>query len=1239
MKAPKGGSKKKQKQQSAHPKDFEKVRQKVGKRKVRPHNELQTAVKAKPIAVPTQSVLLDKGDETTARQQNLQDLIAQVRHHNFTTRRNAIQGIRELLTKYPHALRSRLGMVLQETACAAVDEDATVRRNYRLFLEGVLTHTEGEGEGEVVAPATAAAAADLSAYGNLLSAYLKSCLTHVRRDIREEGSEILELYVRHRPALIRGLLHELPALLCGLLEGSARTHTVLACLHRVLEQQLDNRGPTAGEPDHQREGDVAQLSLQDVISESWRIGGSVSTLTTHKQGGPPASDYNRLLRQLVHLWLEQQPSAATLAEAAVGGAKRSKVSEEVLQRLQRQLKSLDVMLLLTELCATRRAAPVDAAVVDDLTSQIFALFPLSRVTPPGVNREVYQQAIESSNTRLAQLVLQVTDAALTQHTAAATGSSSSSTSTVLRQREDQVSQQRVHKLLKYVRRVLEHLELRADTHKGGPFLKTQRPTATATDSPHTSSTISSSYGISARLQQVYVLTGSIYCLLYRRLPEAITTTLPLPHPHSHTDTVDAPAKSRTKAATEQQHHQLPQLLAHLRTHFERVVHRLYWPASQQEEQDTSAQRPDGDQAHRPNEDTRTDADDVGSRPSVFTKLSRELTQDRRNSSKKRRSDGVAGGLADGPADKRQRRDEATVDEKSEPTGRGFVIWQSSVGCLLLTAALQGVDFRQLPVSVPPELMQLCPGACRGPPLPLVSRDGSGCGGGGGLVSRHRWPELWPKLLFYLKDTNPPLSELLLALVLHMCRDTTETRASAQQLRTRLLVASVPFLVGSNSSPPVVVGLPLSTQLLAVAFVPHLLHMTKMPAALLARLAALVVVGEAGAGRDDGHVPVLHRAARELLVEAVVGIPVCSALPMEARLQFVMTILHKDGQSLIDGGGGGGIEPLDRHWSLLRVAARALARCPAMPQVRSAEEALEAVQNVALPLTRILPDGTSSSTTSSADTAASAPSASGLLFLHLFVTSLIPTPFHRLWGEEKVDQQIRERGDRLVACGAGSEEVALAVVKACLEDLPPPPPSGASVKQIIDMAGSDAGTVDQLLGKLLDERLLSSFGLDMDQPNISLPNDIGASACRPSSLALVGAFFTILLATSSPSVPRQLDDGYSNLLLLVVRMLATHLSDFNGRALQLLEVVVASIVFRSHMVGSLALAERSDDSKRRMREVRDSLNGSIRVPEGEVYDGSGLMAAGVGAGGGGEPELASRVTVLTGALSRLLEGQI
>ncbi|KAL6304291.1 hypothetical protein BKA93DRAFT_733535 [Sparassis latifolia] len=181
---PKGSKKKKDKAA-----DFAKAKLKLGKGKQVASNAVDTSFKSRSITLPTQSIVLDKDVEipTTKRKLTFDDLIAQLRHYNSGTRRDALLGLRELLETHRELLSSHLTALVNSCVRVISDEDASVRKTLLAFLGWLLRQIPPE---------------DLIPHSPVLLLFTTSAQTHIYPEIRIDAIRFLDIFLEYIPDVV-----------------------------------------------------------------------------------------------------------------------------------------------------------------------------------------------------------------------------------------------------------------------------------------------------------------------------------------------------------------------------------------------------------------------------------------------------------------------------------------------------------------------------------------------------------------------------------------------------------------------------------------------------------------------------------------------------------------------------------------------------------------------------------------------------------------------------------------------------------------------------------------------------------------------------------------------------------------------------------------------------------------------------------------------------------------------------
>ncbi|KAG1755203.1 uncharacterized protein EDB91DRAFT_1242401 [Suillus paluster] len=176
-------SSKKKKEKAA---DFSRAKLKLGKGKQLPSNVVDTSFKARSIALPTQSIAIEKDTAipTTRKKQSFDNLVSLMKHYNANTRKDAILSVRELFELHPDVVESSMATLLGACVRLIGDEDAGVRKVLLSFLSWLLPLVSKE---------------DLIPHVPLLILFTTSAQTHIFPEIRIDAVRFLDLFLELVP--------------------------------------------------------------------------------------------------------------------------------------------------------------------------------------------------------------------------------------------------------------------------------------------------------------------------------------------------------------------------------------------------------------------------------------------------------------------------------------------------------------------------------------------------------------------------------------------------------------------------------------------------------------------------------------------------------------------------------------------------------------------------------------------------------------------------------------------------------------------------------------------------------------------------------------------------------------------------------------------------------------------------------------------------------------------------------
>ncbi|KAF8912738.1 hypothetical protein CPB84DRAFT_1670522 [Gymnopilus junonius] len=161
--------------------DFSKAKLKLGKGKAPATNAIDTSFKARSIALPSQSIVVEKdaSEPITKRQLTFGDLISHLKHYNAGTRKDAVLGLRELLDSNWEMIDSCLTSLLNALVRLISDEARThVRKQLLSFLAWLLPRIPSD---------------DLAPHSSLLLLFTTSSQTHIFPEIRIDAVRLLDI--------------------------------------------------------------------------------------------------------------------------------------------------------------------------------------------------------------------------------------------------------------------------------------------------------------------------------------------------------------------------------------------------------------------------------------------------------------------------------------------------------------------------------------------------------------------------------------------------------------------------------------------------------------------------------------------------------------------------------------------------------------------------------------------------------------------------------------------------------------------------------------------------------------------------------------------------------------------------------------------------------------------------------------------------------------------------------------
>ncbi|XP_068647203.1 uncharacterized protein [Aristolochia californica] len=166
--------------------DFKKIKRKIGRKLPPPKNATDTTVKSKAIIIPEQSVASDKaGLALSNKGLTLKELLQQTSHHNAKVRKDALNGIKDLVLKFPLELQLHKVVIIEKLRERIDDDDKSVRETLYQLLKSVVFPCLKDIPGPII---------------SLLMAYVFNAMTHLAMDIRLMAFKFFDLIVQHYPS-------------------------------------------------------------------------------------------------------------------------------------------------------------------------------------------------------------------------------------------------------------------------------------------------------------------------------------------------------------------------------------------------------------------------------------------------------------------------------------------------------------------------------------------------------------------------------------------------------------------------------------------------------------------------------------------------------------------------------------------------------------------------------------------------------------------------------------------------------------------------------------------------------------------------------------------------------------------------------------------------------------------------------------------------------------------------------
>ncbi|KAK5575969.1 hypothetical protein RB653_007105 [Dictyostelium firmibasis] len=194
--------------------DFKVKKKKLGRKPLPNPNITVTTFKSKALNMPGQNLVEEKDDLVNHRNLTLKDLLTKLNHYNDQVKKDAVTGIRDLISKHPTVLFVHLGAIMNKLVEVINDLDKDVRHCVHNLLGTILPMLD-----EI----------SISPFIPLFSVYINSGMTHLKTSVRLDSLRLLDIFIDHYPNLISRSCHQMIPNYIDLLKrvsGSATIATI-----------------------------------------------------------------------------------------------------------------------------------------------------------------------------------------------------------------------------------------------------------------------------------------------------------------------------------------------------------------------------------------------------------------------------------------------------------------------------------------------------------------------------------------------------------------------------------------------------------------------------------------------------------------------------------------------------------------------------------------------------------------------------------------------------------------------------------------------------------------------------------------------------------------------------------------------------------------------------------------------------------------------------------------------------
>ncbi|KYQ88399.1 hypothetical protein DLAC_11097 [Tieghemostelium lacteum] len=260
--------------------DFKIKKRKLGKKPLPNPNLTLTTFKSKVLHLPGQSIVEDKEDIVNYRNQTLKDLLTKCSHYNDTVKKDAVNGIKDLVCQFPKVLHQHLGAIMGKVVEVINDLDKDVRASTHQLINVILPLLD-----EV----------SISPFIPLFSVYIASGMTHLKTHIRLDSLRLLDIFIDRFPKLLSHHCHQMIPNYLDLLKRVA------------VSTQTNNTGTSTSQQSSQNKKKILTSATPKANSINTRVFilGSLYKLLQVLLKKPDLS-YASLLEQIQHKQIHNQ---------------------------------------------------------------------------------------------------------------------------------------------------------------------------------------------------------------------------------------------------------------------------------------------------------------------------------------------------------------------------------------------------------------------------------------------------------------------------------------------------------------------------------------------------------------------------------------------------------------------------------------------------------------------------------------------------------------------------------------------------------------------------------------------------------------------------------------------------------------------------------------------------------------------------------------------------------------------